>query len=163
VALLVNPKTKSTTDNDIREYGEAAKLLGVSTRPFEIGEYDEVVAAFSRITEWQGDGVILSQTPLFALIREELAHAALSSHLPMMAYSDTFVSSGALASYGSSLRELFLGGGALVKRVLNGERAGDIPVLQPTKFELVVNMTTADTLGLTFSPPFLASVDRVIE
>jgi putative tryptophan/tyrosine transport system substrate-binding protein len=163
VALLVNPKTKSTTDNDIREYGEAAKLLSVSTRPFEIGEYDEVVAAFSRITEWHGDGVILSQTPLFALIREELAHAALSSHLPMMAYSDTFVSSGALASYGSSLRELFLGGGALVKRVLNGERAGDIPVLQPTKFELVVNMTTADTLGLTFSPPFLASVDRVIE
>lgn len=107
--------------------------------------------------------MILSQTAIFALIREELARAAPSSRLPMMTYSDTFVSSGALMSYGSSLRDLFLAGGALVKRILMGERAGDIPVLLPTKFELVLNMKTAKALGLTIAPQLLAIVDRVIE
>jgi putative tryptophan/tyrosine transport system substrate-binding protein len=81
----------------------------------------------------------------------------------MMTWADTFVSSGALMSYGSSHRDVFLAGGALVKRVLMGERAGDIPVLLPTKFELVLNMRTAKALGLTIAPQFLATVDRVIE
>jgi putative tryptophan/tyrosine transport system substrate-binding protein len=163
VALLVNPKTRSTTENDIKQYGEAAKLLGVSVRSYEIAEYDEVAAAFARLKEWQADGVILSQTALFALVREELAHAALAHRLPMLTFLDTFVSSGALASYGSPVRDVFLAGGALVKRILMGERAGDIPVVQPTKFELVLNMKTAHALGLTFPPQFLATVDRVIE
>jgi putative tryptophan/tyrosine transport system substrate-binding protein len=163
VALVVNPKTRAPTENDIQKYGEAAKLLDVSVRAFDVEDYDGVAPAFAGITEWRGDGVILSQTAIFALIREELARAALSSRLPMMTYSDTFVSSGALMSYGSSLRDLFLAGGALVKRILMGERAGDIPVLLPTKFELVLNMKTAKALGLTIAPQLLAIVDRVIE
>ncbi len=163
VALVVNPKTRAPTENDIQKYGEAAKLLNVSVRTFDLDDFDRVAPAFAAITEWRADAVIISQTPLFALIREELAHAALSSRLPMMTWSDTFVSSGAVMSYGSSLRETFLAGGALVKRILMGERAGDIPVLVPTKFELVLNMKTAKALGLTITPQFLAIVDRVIE
>jgi putative ABC transport system substrate-binding protein len=162
-ALVVNPKTIAPTENDIRKYGEAAKLLDVSIRVFEVDDFDKVAAAFAAIAEWRADVVIISQTPLFALVREEFAHAALSSRLPMMTWSDTFVSSGALMSYGSSLRETFLAGGALVKRILMGEPAGDIPVLLPTKFELVLNMTTAKALGLTIPAQFLAIVDRVIE
>jgi ABC-type uncharacterized transport system substrate-binding protein len=163
VALVVNPKTKAPTENDIRKYGEAAKLLDVSVRVFDVDDFERVATAFAGITEWRADAVTISQTPLFALAREEFAHAALSSRLPMMTWSDTFVSSGALMSYGSSLRETFLAGGALVKRILMRERAGDIPVLLPTKFELVFNMKTARALGLTIAPQFLAIVDRVIE
>ena len=163
MALVVNPKTRAPTENDIQKYGEAAKLLDVSVRVFEVDDFDGVSTAFAAITEWGSDAVIISQTPLFALVRKEFAHAALSSRLPMMTWSDTFVSSGALMSYGSSLRETFLAGGALVKRILMGEQAGDIPVLLPTKFELVLNMKTAKALGLTITPQFLAIVDRVID
>jgi putative ABC transport system substrate-binding protein len=163
VALVVNPKTRAPTENDIQKYGEAAKLLDVSVRVFDVDDYDGVAPAFAEITEWRGDAMIISQTAIFPLIREELAHAALSSRLPMMTFSDTFVSSGALMSYGSSLRDVFSAGGVLVKRVLMGERAGDIPVLLPTKFELVLNRKTAKALGLTITPQFLEIVDRVIE
>jgi putative ABC transport system substrate-binding protein len=163
VALLVNPKTRSTTENDLKEYGEAAKLADVTVRGFEIAEYDQVDAAFAKLTEWKAEGVITSQTPLFPLIREELAHAALSAHLPLLAFSDTFVPVGALMSYGSSLQDLFLSGGPLVKRILLGERPGEIPIVNPTKFELVVNMKTAAALSLMLPAQFLATADRVIE
>jgi putative ABC transport system substrate-binding protein len=163
VGLVVNPKTRAQTENDIGRYEEAAKLLGASVRPFDVGDFADVATAFSGIAAWHGDAVVLSQTPMFALIRAELANTALSSRLPMMAWSDTFVSSGALVSYGSLTQEVFLSGGALVKRVLMGEHAGDIPVQQPTKFELVFNMKTADALGVKVSPQFLSLVDRAIE
>lgn len=163
VALLVNPKTRATTENDVRECEEAAKLLGVSVQPFDVGEYEDVAPAFGRIAAWRADGVILSQNALFALVRDELARAALGSRLPMITFSDTFVSAGAFASYGTSLRENFLAEGAVVKRVLAGERAGDIPVVQPTKFELVINAKTADALGLKLTPQFLLRADRVID
>ncbi len=107
--------------------------------------------------------MITSQTPLLALIREELANAALAARLPLMAYSDAFVPVGALMSYGSSLRDMFLSGGPLVKRVLAGERPSEIPIVNPTKFELVVNLKTAAALGLTLLPQFLAAADRVVE
>src|SRR4051812_13244145 len=95
VALLVNPKTRSTTETDIKQYGEAARLLGVTVQNFEIAEYDEVGAAFAKLTDWKSDGVITSQTAMFALIRAELANAALAARLPLLAYSDTFVTVGA--------------------------------------------------------------------
>jgi putative ABC transport system substrate-binding protein len=163
VALLVNPKTRSTTENDIRRYGEAARLLDVTVQSFEIAEYDQVGAAFAKMIEWKADGVITSQTPLFPLIREELAKAALAARLPLLAYTDTFVPVGALMSYGASLRDLFLSGGHLVKRILAGEHPSEIPVVNPTKFELVVNMSTAAALGLTLPPQLLAITDRVVE
>ena len=163
VALLVNPKTRSTTENDIKQYGAAAKLLGVTVQDFGISDYDGVPAAFARLVEWKADSVITSQTPLFPLLRQELADAALATRLPLMAFSDTFVPLGALMSYGSSLRDMFLSGGPLAKRILAGERAGDIPVVNPIKFDLVLNMKTAAALGLTFPPQFLATADRVVE
>lgn len=140
------------TESDIKQYGEAAKSTGVSVQHFNVSEYDEVAAAFARIFEWQANGMVLSQNPLFSLIREELAHAALSLRLPLMTSSDTYVAAGALISYSASLRHALQSGGALVKRLLKGERAGDIPVLLPAKFELFLNMKTAHALGLTFPP-----------
>ena len=140
VALLVNPKTRSTTENDIKEYGEAAGLLGVKVQSFEIAGYDQVEAAFKKLTEWKADGVITSQTPLFPLIRRELANAALATRRPLLAFSDTFVAAGALMSYGSSVQEMFLSGGPVVKRILAGEPPSKIPIVNPTKFELVINM-----------------------
>jgi len=163
VALLVNPKTCSTTENDIRQYGEAAGALGVTVQHFSISEYDGVADAFAKLTEWKADAVITSQTPLFPLLRQELADAALAAKLPLLGFSDTFVPTGALMSYGSSLREMFLSGGPLAKRILAGERAGDIPVVNPTKFELVLNLKTAAVLGVTFPAQFLATADRVVE
>jgi putative ABC transport system substrate-binding protein len=163
VALLVNPRSRSATENDVKQYGEAAKLLGVTVQDFEIAEYDQVGAAFAKLNEWKADGVITSQTPLYGLIRQELVDAALAARLPLMAFSDTFVGVGALISYGTSLREMFLSGGPLVKRVLAGERPSEIPVVNLTKFELVVNMKTAAALGLTFPPQFIATADRVVE
>jgi putative ABC transport system substrate-binding protein len=163
VALLVNPRAQSTTENDIKQYGEAARLISVTVQDFEIAEYDQVGAAFTKLTEWKAEGVITSHTPLFALISEELANAALAARLPLLAFAETFVPVGALMSYGSSPRDLFLSGGPLVKRVLAGERPDEIPVVNATKFELVVNLKTAAALGLTFPPQFLATVDRVVE
>ncbi|MFO1158441.1 MAG: ABC transporter substrate-binding protein [Reyranellaceae bacterium] len=163
VALLVNPKTRSTAENDIKQYSEAAKRFGVTVQHFEIAEYNQVGPAFVQLTKWKADGVITSQAPLFALIREELADAALAAKLPLMAFSETLVDKGALMSYGSSLRDLFLSGGPLVKRVLAGERPSEIPIMNPTKFELVVNMKTAAALGLTFPLPFLGAIDRMVE
>lgn len=163
LALLVNPKTRSTTENDIKQYNVAARRFEVTVQNFEIAEYDQVRAAFVQLTEWQADGVITSQSPLFALIRKELADAALAAKLPLMAYSDTFVDQGALMSYGASMRDVFLSVGSLVKRVLAGERPSEIPIVNPTKFELVVNMKTAAALSLTFPLPFLGAIDRMVE
>ncbi|MFO1157847.1 MAG: ABC transporter substrate-binding protein [Reyranellaceae bacterium] len=163
VALLVNPKTRSTTENDIKQYNGAAKRVDMTVESFEIAEYDQIGAAFVKLTEWKADGVITSQTPLFALIRKELADAALAANLPLMAYSDTFVDQGALMSYGSSMRDVFLSVGSLVRRVLAGERPNEIPIVNPTKFELVVNMKTAAALSLTFPLPFLGAIDRMVE
>jgi putative ABC transport system substrate-binding protein len=163
VALLVNPKTRSNTENDIKQYGKAATLVGVTVQYFEIAEYDQVGATFQKVAEWKADGVITAQTALFSVIRQELADAALAARLPLMAFSDTFVDVGALISYGSSLRDLLSSGGPLVKRILAGERPGEMPIVNPTKFELVVNMKTAAALDLTLPPQFLLSVDRVVD
>lgn len=163
VALIVNPKTRANTQNDIERYYAAANSLSVQVSAFDLAEFDQVEPTFDKIVKWGADAVVLAQSPLFALIREELSQAALTVKLPLMTWSDTFTVAGSLASYGPSLHEIFLATGPIVKRILLGEKAGEIPVLQPTKFDMVLNIKTAKALGLTFPPQFLATVDRVIE
>lgn len=163
VALIVNPKTKYQTDADLAESVRAAKSSAVLIRPFELYEPDDIAQTFKSIREWNAEAVVLSQTPAYSLFRMELAHAALDTQLPLMGWIDQFVAAGAFAAYGASIRDLFVGGGVYVKRILSGERAGDLPVTQPTRFHLTVNNKTADALGLTLPWSFVARVDRFID
>jgi putative ABC transport system substrate-binding protein len=163
VALIVNPKTGYLTERDLSEANATGKHLQLLISRYDIAEAQDVDVTFGNARRDNCDGVILSQTPYFALIRSELASAALSARLPMMTFSDTFVSAGALVSYGGSLRQVFRSAGKLVHRVLSGEKAADIPVTQPTALELALNLRTADALGLTIPTTVLGRADRVIE
>lgn len=162
-ALVVNPKTDYQIRLDLQSASSARQSLGIATEVFKIAEADDIDAAFASMKSRGCEGVVLGQNPLFALIRSELADAALSTGLPMITFGDTFVQVGAFASYGPVFREVFTAGGTLIRRVLAGERAAEIPILRPTRLEFAVNTKTADRLGLSLSARFLAQVDRFFD
>jgi putative tryptophan/tyrosine transport system substrate-binding protein len=165
VSALWQPHAYSerTMEGILEEIKDAARTLGMQIQFVPAAGPDDLDNAFSIITKERPDAFILLPSPmLFGQNKRILAFAA-NYRLPAIYQAREFVDAGGLMSYGANLDDLFRLSASYVDKILKGTKPSDLPVQQPTKFELVVNMKTAKELGLTVSPQFLQLADEVIE
>jgi putative ABC transport system substrate-binding protein len=163
VAFLANPNNPVVAP-EAASLADAAHSLGFDPlRIVNAGKEDEFEAAFSVLVQQHADAVLIASDPLFVTSRNELAARAARLAIPMISADRDVTEAGGLMSYGGSIAEAYRQAGVYVGRILNGERPGDLPVLQPTKFELVLNLKTAKALGISVPQAVLATADEVIE
>ena len=163
VALLVNPADPEMARRYIDEGQTAADKLGVTLHPVEIRAPSDLTPAFSRMHNENIDGVAVTQDGLFYATRRDIADLALARRLPTIVYSRETADAGALASYGPNNYEIFRRSGFYIDKILKGAKPAELPVQQPFKFDLIINLKTAKALGLTVPPSLLARADGVIE
>ena len=165
VALLWQPGAMDEhTEADMRKGCEvAARSLGVRTRLVEVRDPADLGKAFSDITRVHAGAVAVLPSAMLFSERRRLVELAAKSRLPTVYPQREFVDAGGLMSYGPSLAELFRGAASYVNKILKGAKPRDLPVQQPTKFELVINLKTAKALGLTIPPSLLGRADEVIQ
>jgi putative tryptophan/tyrosine transport system substrate-binding protein len=144
------------------EVEKLARPVGIEVRRLEIRRAADIFPAFQSIRSG-ADALYVVQTPLIGVNRTQILAFALTERLPTMLQSRDFVQGGALMSYGPSFPDLFRRAAEYVDKILRGTKPGDIPVEQPTKFELVLNLSTAKALGLTVPDKLLALANEVIE
>jgi putative tryptophan/tyrosine transport system substrate-binding protein len=162
IALLVNPNS-AITERIIEDVQEAANAKGVQLHILKAGAESEIGTAFASLVELHAGALVLAPDSFFNTRRELLVTLASRHAVPAIyAYRD-FTDSGGLISYGPSLPAIFRQVGNYVGQILKGAKPADLPVQQPTTFELVVNLTTAKALGLTVPPSILDRADEVIE
>ena len=162
IAMLVNPKN-STTASIISEAQRAASVKGVHLHILSAGTEREFETAFVALTQLHAGALLIGSDPLFSSRREQLVVLAARYAVPAMYDWRDDAVAGGLISYGASLRTSHRQAGDYVGRILKGAKPADLPVQQPTTFELVVNLKTANALGLTIPPAILARADEVIE
>jgi putative ABC transport system substrate-binding protein len=162
IALLVNPNS-STTERIIGDVQEAARAKGVQLPIVKAGADGEIDAAFATLVQQHADALLISGDSFFTSRLGQLAVLAARHAVPAIYESSEFAAAGGLISYGPSLTGSWRQAGAYVGRILAGTKPADLPVRQPTTFELVVNLKTAKALGLTIPPSILARADEVIE
>jgi len=145
------------------ELGPAAASLGVSLLPVGIGTAEDLPSRFDEMTAAGADGYFVSAQPRTDAMRDAIAELALRLHLPGVAQQRRYADAGVLLSYGASLSAGHQREAYFVDRILKGAKPADLPVEQPTTFELVINLKTAKALGLTIPPLILARAYEVIE
>jgi putative ABC transport system substrate-binding protein len=160
--VLFNP-TNSAVRAEWALMETAGQTLGVKLRPMEVREPAQVQAALAAIASDRPDALVIVADVLTFRTRREIIDFAASHRLPAMYGIKEFVQAGGLMAYGPSVPELFRRAATYVDRILRGAKPGDLPVEQPTKFDLVINLKTAKMLGLTLPPSLLARADEVIE
>ena len=161
VALLWNPKNMHA--DRAKEVQDAAKALRVKIEPFEVGDPDEFGGIFAAMTRKRVDGLIVIGDPLTVRYRTRIVELVAKSRLPTIYTPAEFVRAGGLMAYGTSFADLFRRAATYVDKILKGAKPADLPVEQPTKFELVINLKTAKTLGLTIPQSLLLRADEVIQ
>jgi putative tryptophan/tyrosine transport system substrate-binding protein len=160
---LINP-TYAFTDADVTAWQASAAALGLSIELLHAGTVREIDAAFANLTQKDGGSALLiSPGPFFTSRRTQLATLAARHAIPAIYTLREFAESGGLMSYGPSFSNIYQQTGIYTGRVLKGEKPANLPVEQPTKFELVINLTTARAIGVTVPNTLLALADNVIE
>jgi putative ABC transport system substrate-binding protein len=162
IALLVNPNSP-TAERHIGDIQEAARVKGVQLAILKAGTEGEIDAAFGTLVQLGTSALLVGSDPFFNSRREQLVALAARHAVPAIYEWREFAAAGGLISYGTSLTGVWRQFGIYVGRILKGEKPADLPVQQPTKFELVINLNTAKALGLTVPPSILARADEVIE
>jgi len=162
IALLMNP-SRPGVDAQMAQAQESAQALGLPMHIVKAGSERDFDAAFQTVVQLQAGALVVAPDALFTGLREQIVALEKSHSLPGMHEGREFVVAGGLISYGASGREEYRQGGTLVGRVLKGERPADLPVMQPTKFELVINLKTAKSLGLNVPISMQLLADEVIE
>ena len=161
VAVLFHP----TYDRGVQLKASeaAARSLGVHLQALKVEGPDDLMAAFAQMQRDRAEALIVSSSALFYVHRARLVELAAKHRLPTIYYQSEFVvDSGGLMSYGTDFHDLFRRSATYVGKILKGAKPGDLPIQQPTKFELVINLKTAKALGLTIPPSLLGRADQVI-
>jgi len=162
VAILSNP-ANPFQPLAISEVNVAARSLGLQLQLLEVRGPNEFDGAFAAMTKERVGALLVVADSMFNLHRTRLADLAARNRLPAAYGTRDNVEAGGLMSYGPSLRDLFRRGATYVDKILKGAKPGDLPVEQPTKFELVINLKTAKALGLTIPQSLLQRADEVIQ
>jgi putative ABC transport system substrate-binding protein len=162
-ALLVNPNSGPNAERVIRDVQEAARAKGLQLDILEASSESEIDAAFAMLVHRQAGALVVATDPFFNSRREQLVALALRHGVPTMYYWREFALAGGLISYGPSLTAAYRQIGTYAGKILKGAKPADLPVEQPTRFELVINLKTAKALGLTIPLSLLARADEVIE
>ena len=163
VAILMNRGTRDLHALGMREVETTAGRLGVQRTVIEVGGPREFDRAFAEMTKSKLDAIFVPADPLFHQHRTRLADLAARSRLPGVWGMREFAEAGALMAYSTSLNDLTRRAAIYVDKILKGAKPGDLPVEQPTKFDLIINLKAAKALGVTFPPALLLGADQVIE
>jgi putative ABC transport system substrate-binding protein len=163
VAVFVNPANPSRAELHAKEAETTGREMGLQIQVFHVGTSGEIDAAFATFARERPDALFVSPDPFFTVRRVQLATLAARHAIPSSFSTREPVDVGGLISYGPNLNDAYRQAGVYTGRILQGAKPGDLPVLQSTKFELVVNARTAQMLGLTVPPSLLATADEVIE
>src|SRR4029078_8171593 len=162
IAVLLNP-TGPTVGKQLKDIDEAARALGLKVQ-IERGSNDhEIDAAFTSFKQQRVGALLVSADPYFYSQHGAMVARATQYRIPAIYQAQEYSEAGGLMSYGTSLSDAFRHAGDYLGQVLRGAKPADLPSLQSTKFELVINLKTARTLGLELSPTLLARADEVIE
>ena len=162
VALLVNPSSPVATFQ-IAELQEVARGVGVQVQILKAARDYEISAALAELLPRRADAMVVAADPLFNDRRDQLVAFAAHHAIPTIYEWREYVDAGGLVSYGASLKDTFRQLGVYAGRILKGAKPEDLPIEQPTKFELVINRNTAKALGLTIPESILLRADEVIE
>jgi putative ABC transport system substrate-binding protein len=162
IALLVNPRVPAP-ERVIRDVQEAARAKGVQLHILKASTESEIDAAFATLVQRQAGALLVATDPFFQLRREQIVALAARHAVPAIYEFRDFATAGGLISYGTSLTAVLRQIGIYAGRILKGAKPADLPVLQPTAFELVINMKTAKALGIEIPPRLRLSADEVIE
>jgi putative tryptophan/tyrosine transport system substrate-binding protein len=163
IAVLVNPVTTTTTETVLRDAGAAASVMGVQINTIRASSSLEIDAAFATLARERPDGLLVPGDPFFNARRLQLAQLAGRYGLPAIYSGREFADVGGLVSYGSDITHAYRQLGIYAGRILKGAKPADLPVIQASKFELVINHQTARMIGLTVPDKLLAAADEVIE
>jgi putative ABC transport system substrate-binding protein len=163
VAVLVNPANASSMRMVLKPLQSAAQTKGVRTLPAEARTSQEIETAFARIVKEKAEAVIVVQDALFSQQRGRLAELATRHRLPTIGRDPGYAGAGGLMSYGPNALDNFRRVAIYIDKIFKGASPGDLPVEQPTKFDLIINSRTARTLGLAMPPSILLRAEQVID
>jgi putative ABC transport system substrate-binding protein len=163
IALLVNPNDAPNAERTMRDVQEAARTKGVQLRILKAGTESEIETAFTTLMQMHAGALVIGGDTFFSSQGNQLAVLALSHAIPAIYEWREFAAAGGLIAYGPSNTGTYRRAGIYAGKILKGAKPADLPVEQPTTFELVVNLKTAQALGLTVPPSILARADEVIE
>ena len=163
VAVLVNPADAYNAEITLRDVNAAAPTIGLQVLVFNARTGDEIDAAFAALMRERPDALFVAPGAFFNNQRVQLATLAARHAIPASYAVRDYAEAGGLMSYGTSITDMFRQVGVYAGRILKGEKPADLPVVQATKFEFVINLRTAKALGLEISPTLLARADEVIE
>jgi putative ABC transport system substrate-binding protein len=163
VAVLVNPTDAEYTEATLREVGAAAPAMGLQSQFVKASTIREINAAFATFVRDRPDALFVGTDPFFNSRRTQLVHLATRYALPASYPARDFTDAGGLMSYGANIADAWRQCGSYTGRILKGAKPADLPVVQSSTFELVINSQTATMLGLDVPPALLARADEVIE
>jgi ABC-type uncharacterized transport system substrate-binding protein len=163
IAVLVNPNNPGLTRDNIEQSEAAVRRLGLEMVVIKAGTESEIESAVVAAVQQQANALIVGNDAYLSSRSRQIAFFALRHALATMSDSRETVAAGVLMSYGPNQADSFRQAGLYVGRIIQGEKSADLPVLQPTKFELVINLTTAKAIGLKIPESFLLRADEVIE
>jgi putative tryptophan/tyrosine transport system substrate-binding protein len=163
VAVLVNPANAVIAETTLRDVEPAARAIGLQTQVLNAGTSREITAAFATFASERPDALFVGPDPLFSSRRVQLAQLATYHRVPAIFATREIAEVGGLMSYGTNFPDSYRQVGVYTGRILKGAKPGDLPVVQSSKFELVINAETARMLGLAVPATLLARADEVIE
>jgi putative ABC transport system substrate-binding protein len=162
IALLTHPNSPDAVE-ELQDLNTVAKAIGQELLVISATSDGDFEAAFASISQHRAGALLIGQDPFLFQAGDQLAALTARHRVPAIYGNSESVSAGGLISYGASLSDAWRLAGGYAGRILKGTKPGDLPVVQPTKFELVINLKTARTLGLDVPPSLLARADEVIE
>jgi putative ABC transport system substrate-binding protein len=163
VSVLVNPADPTATETTLRDLEPAARAIGLKIQVLKITTSQEIHAAFAAMVRERTEALFLGSDPFFTSRRVQLATLSARHGIPLASQAREIAEAGGLVSYGANIADGFRQAGVYTGRILKGAKPADLPVMQSSKYELVINAETARMLGLTVPPTLLARADEVIE